>query len=100
MAETGQLGARTGHPAIGTGSQSDYRRCGSVCGQMMGEQHEALVVDVTPWDVHGVGYVDVTIALRDRTLETARLGKESREPARPSEAPRADPSATLPVVRR
>lgn len=43
---------------------------------MMGEQ-EALVVDVTPWDVHGVGYVDVTLALRDRSLETARLGKES-----------------------
>jgi hypothetical protein len=43
---------------------------------MMGEQ-EALVVDLKPWDVHGVGYVDVTLALRDRTLQTARLGKES-----------------------
>ena len=47
-----------------------------VCAVMMGEQ-EALVVDVTPWDVHGVGYVDVTLALRDRTVEVARLGKES-----------------------
>lgn len=43
---------------------------------MMGDQ-EALVVEVKPWDVHGVGYVDVTVALRDRTLETARLGTES-----------------------
>jgi hypothetical protein len=43
---------------------------------MMGDS-EALVVEVKPWDVHGVGYVDVTVALRDRTLETARLGKES-----------------------
>ena len=43
---------------------------------MLGEQ-EALVVDVKPWDVHGVGYVDVTVAYRDRTVETARLGRES-----------------------
>jgi hypothetical protein len=43
---------------------------------MMGEQ-EALVVDVKPWDVHGVGYVDVTVALPDRSMETARLGGES-----------------------
>jgi len=43
---------------------------------MMGDQ-EALVVEVKPWDVHGVGYVDVTVALPDRTLETARLGGES-----------------------
>jgi hypothetical protein len=43
---------------------------------MMGEQ-EALVVDVKPWDVHGVGYVDVTVALPNRSLETARLGGES-----------------------
>jgi hypothetical protein len=43
---------------------------------MMGDL-EALVVEAKPWDVHGVGYVDVTVALRDRTLETARLGGES-----------------------
>ena len=43
---------------------------------MLGEQ-EAMVVDVKPWDVHGVGYVDVTVAYRDRTVETARLGRES-----------------------
>ena len=43
---------------------------------MLGEQ-EALVMKVTPWDVHGVGYVDVTVVYRDRTIESARLGHES-----------------------
>jgi len=38
---------------------------------------DALVVDVRPFDVHGVGYVDVTVAYRDRTTATARLGRES-----------------------
>lgn len=42
----------------------------------MGEQ-EALVVEVRPLDVHGVGYVDVTVAYRDRTIDSARLGNES-----------------------
>jgi hypothetical protein len=40
-------------------------------------QVEALVVEVKPFDVHGVGYVDVTVAYRDRAVETARLGPES-----------------------
>ena len=43
---------------------------------MLGEV-EAVVVEVRPWDVHGVGYVDVTVVYRDRTTETARLGPES-----------------------
>ena len=43
---------------------------------MLGEL-EAVVVEVKPWDVHGVGYVDVTVAYPDRVLETARLGSES-----------------------
>ena len=43
---------------------------------MLGER-EAVVVEVKPWDVHGVGYVDVTVAYADRVLETARLGAES-----------------------
>ena len=34
-------------------------------------------MEVKPWDVHGVSYVDVTVAYRDRLLETARLGPES-----------------------
>ena len=42
----------------------------------MGEQ-EALVLEVKPWDLHGVGYVDVTVAFHDRSIETARLGSES-----------------------
>ncbi len=42
----------------------------------MGEQ-EALVVDVASLDVHGVVYLDVTVAYRDRSVETARLGIES-----------------------
>ena len=40
-------------------------------------EREAVVVEVKPWDVHGVGYVDVTVAYPDRVLETARLGAES-----------------------
>lgn len=43
---------------------------------MLGEL-EAVVVEVKPWDVHGVGYVDVTVVYPDRRLETARLGPES-----------------------
>jgi hypothetical protein len=38
---------------------------------------DALVVEVRPFDVHGVGYVDVTVAYRDRSVATARLGRES-----------------------
>jgi len=40
-------------------------------------QAEALVVDVRPFDVHGVGYVDRTVAYRERSTATARLGRES-----------------------
>ena len=43
---------------------------------MLGER-DAVVVEVRPWDVHGVGYVDVTVVYEDRELETARLGPES-----------------------
>ena len=46
------------------------------CAAVLGER-EALVVEVKAWDVHGVGYVDVTVAYRDRSVETARLGRES-----------------------
>ena len=47
-----------------------YARC------VLGEQ-EAVVVEIRPWDVHGVGHVDVTLVYPDRTVETARLGSES-----------------------
>ncbi len=43
---------------------------------VLGER-EAVVIEVKPWDVHGVGYLDVTVAYRDRSVETARLGRES-----------------------
>ena len=43
---------------------------------MLGER-DAVVIDVHTFDVHGVGYVDVTLAFRDRTMTTARLGRES-----------------------
>jgi hypothetical protein len=43
---------------------------------MLGER-EAMVLEVRGWDVHGVGYVDVTLAYRDGATTTARLGRES-----------------------
>lgn len=43
---------------------------------MLGEQ-EAIVVQVRPWDVHGVAHVDLTLGYPDRSVETARLGTES-----------------------
>jgi len=41
------------------------------------EEREALVLEVRPWDVHGSGFVDVTVAYPDRRVDTARLGRES-----------------------
>lgn len=43
---------------------------------MLGEV-EAVVVEVRDVDIHGVRYVDVSIAYRDRSVEQARLGAES-----------------------
>lgn len=43
---------------------------------VLGEQ-EAVVLEVKPWDLHGVGYVDVTVVFPDRAVENARLGAES-----------------------
>jgi hypothetical protein len=43
---------------------------------VLGEQ-EAVVLEVKPWDVHGVAYVDVTVVFPDRAVENARLGAES-----------------------
>lgn len=42
---------------------------------MLGER-EAEVVEVKPWDVHGVGYVDVSVVYEGGVVETARLGPE------------------------
>lgn len=46
---------------------------------MLGEQ-EAVVLEIKPWDVHGVNFEDVTVVYPDRTVETARLGQESVPP--------------------
>jgi acetyl-CoA carboxylase beta subunit len=43
---------------------------------MLGEQ-EALVLEVTPFQLHGVTYYDVTVGFPDRTVVQARLGAES-----------------------
>jgi hypothetical protein len=43
---------------------------------VLGEQ-EAVVLEVKPWDVHGVGYVDVSVVFPDRAVQNARLGAES-----------------------
>jgi hypothetical protein len=46
---------------------------------MLGER-EALVLDVQSMSVHGMTYVDVTVAFRDRSVHQARLGSESVPP--------------------
>ncbi len=43
---------------------------------MLGER-EAIVVEVAPFNVHGVAHVDVRVAYRDRSTASARLGAES-----------------------
>jgi hypothetical protein len=43
---------------------------------MLGEE-EAVVLDVTPFDLHGVRYYDLAVAFRDRSVQQARLGAES-----------------------
>jgi hypothetical protein len=46
---------------------------------MLGEQ-DALVLEVRPLSVHGLGFVDVKVAFRDRSVHEARLGPESVPP--------------------
>jgi hypothetical protein len=43
---------------------------------MLGDD-EAMVLEVRGLDVHGVGYVDVTVGFRGGATTTARLGRES-----------------------
>jgi hypothetical protein len=43
---------------------------------MLGE-HDALVLDVTPFGLHGVTYYDVAVRFSDSKVERARLGPES-----------------------
>lgn len=42
---------------------------------MLGEQ-EAIVLEVRPFDLHGVRYADLKVAYRDRRVDEARLGPE------------------------
>jgi hypothetical protein len=43
---------------------------------VLGEQ-EALVVEISSFDLHGVQYSDVTVAFQDRSVVAARLGPEA-----------------------
>lgn len=43
---------------------------------VLGER-EAEVLEVTPVDIHGVSYADVTLAFSDGVVASARLGRES-----------------------
>ena len=62
--------------APGGGVLETHRACSTLRVVVLGEQ-EAVVLEVKPWDVHGVGYVDVTVVFPDRAVESARLGAES-----------------------
>jgi len=42
---------------------------------VLGEQ-EAIVLEVRPFDLHGVTYYDVTVTYPDQRVEQARLGPE------------------------
>ena len=41
------------------------------------DEVEAVVLEVKPFDLHGVRYHDVTITYPDRTVDNARLGPEA-----------------------
>jgi hypothetical protein len=43
---------------------------------MLGER-EAIILEVRRFDIHGSGFVDVTVAFPDGTTSSARLGTES-----------------------
>jgi len=43
---------------------------------MLGEE-EAVILEVTPLDLHGVTYYDLAVGFRDRSVQQARLGAES-----------------------
>jgi hypothetical protein len=63
-------------PARSAEVPETHGSCSSVRVVVLGEQ-EAVVLEVKPWDVHGVAYVDVTVVFPDRAVENARLGAES-----------------------
>jgi len=43
---------------------------------MLGEV-EAIVLEVKPFDLHGVRYYDLAVGFPDRSVQQARLGAES-----------------------
>ncbi len=43
---------------------------------MLGEE-EALVLEVAPFELHGVRYYDLSVGFPDRSVQQARLGAES-----------------------
>jgi hypothetical protein len=52
---------------------------------VLGER-EGVVVEVIPFDLHGVVYSDVTVTYSDGSMEQARLGPEAvPEDLRPGE---------------
>ena len=67
---------------------------------MLGEE-KAVVIEVRPFDLHGVTYLDVTIAYRDRSVDHARLGPEGvPENLQPSEVVLATKVANMVVSLR
>ena len=44
--------------------------------EMLGEE-EAIVLEVKPFDLHGVRYYDLAVGFPDRSVQQARLGAES-----------------------
>jgi hypothetical protein len=43
---------------------------------MLGEE-EGVVLEVAPFDLHGVRYYDLAVGFGDRSVQQARLGAES-----------------------
>jgi hypothetical protein len=57
---------------------------------------EGVVVEVHPFDLHGVQYTDVTVSYPDGSLEQARLGPEAvPDGLRPGERVLATRAANL-----
>jgi hypothetical protein len=44
------------------------------------DDREAVIVEIRRFDIHGSGFVDVTVAFPDRSTASARLGTESVPP--------------------
>ena len=62
---------------------------------MLGER-EGVVVEVIPFDLHGVVYSDVTVTYSDGSIEQARLGPEAvPENLRPGERVLATRAANM-----